>query len=402
MPDVPDPRRWRMLALLSATQLLAMSLWMGFSAVVGGLEEAWALDAAQRGWLTTATQLGFVAGTAVAALLNLADVLPARWLFAGSALCGALANGALVAVDGYESALAFRAATGFFLAGVYPPGMKMAATWFKRGRGFAMGLLIGALTIGKGMPYLIRGVHGATWEGGVLTCSGAAAAAAVLVAVRYREGPHPFPRRPFSWSLVGTVVRDRPTRLAIGGYLGHMWELYAMWIWVPAFVTASLAASAGAGEAAPEWARNAMSFVAIAAGCIGCLWGGWLADRIGRERTVNIALAASGACCLVVGLAFGASPWWLALVLFVWGFFVVADSAQFSTLVTEVAPAHAVGTALTLQTSIGFLLTMATIQGTPAFVDAAGWPWAFPWLALGPAFGVWCMRRLSALRCTQP
>lgn len=387
-----------MLALLAITQLLGMSLWMGFSAVVERLHDEWVLDEARRGWLTTATQLGFVAGTAVAAVLNLADVLPARWLFTISASSGALVNALLTTSSGYESALWCRAATGFFLAGVYPPGMKMAATWFKRGRGFAIGLLIGALTIGKGGPYLVRGIA-ATWEGVVLTCSAAAAVAALAVALGYRDGPHAFPRRPFSWGLLGAVWRDRPTRLAIGGYLGHMWELYAMWIWVPAFVTASLAAS---GAAVGEWARNSLSFLAIGTGAVGCLWGGWLADRVGRERTVTIALVASGACSLLVGLSFGGSPWLLAIVLAVWGFFVVADSAQFSTLVTEVAPPHAVGTALTLQTSMGFFLTMITIQGVPHLEDSWGWQWAFAFLALGPAFGVWCMRRLRALRLPAP
>ncbi|MAG58670.1 MAG: MFS transporter [Planctomycetes bacterium] len=387
-----------MLALLSITQFLGMSLWMGMTAVTPHLRIAWNLDASSTGWLTTATQLGFVAGTAVFALLNVADVVPARRLFAFCALAGAGVNGALVMVDDYASAFGLRFATGACLAGVYPPAMKMAATWFFRGRGFAIGILIGALVLGKAFPYAAREVAGDRWEMVVLCCSMFAVTAAGLVFAFYRDGPHGFPRRPFSWALVGSVTRDRPTRLAIGGYLGHMWELYAMWIWVPPFIAASLAAWRADGHDVPEWTKNALAFLAIAAGGVGSLWCGRLADRIGRERAVNRALVASGACCLLAGTVFGASPWLLALLIGVWGFFVVADSAQFSTLVTEVAPKHAVGTALTLQTSIGFLLTMVTIQTVPLIEGAASWRWAFPMLALGPVFGVWCMRRLEVLR----
>jgi MFS family permease len=219
----------------------------------------------------------------------------------------------------------------------------------------------------------------------------------LLVAVGYRPGPFPFPRRRFSWRLVGTLLRHRSTALAVGGYLGHMWELYAMWGWVPAFLAASLAARGDAPHPLADW----LAFGAIAAGGIGCLWGGWAADRAGRERVVQQALAASGLCCLVAGLAFGAPAWVLALLTWTWGFFVVADSAQFSAMVTEVAPQDAVGTALTLQTSLGFLLTMVTLQLVPAIAAGAGWRWAFPLLALGPVAGIGAIRRLASARQAQ-
>jgi MFS family permease len=392
MTTPPAPaHRWRILALLSTAELLGMSLWFTASAVAPQLQIAWSLSAHQAGWLTTTVQLGFVAGTAVAAVLNLADVIPARTYFSASALLGALVNALLVVAPGYESALALRFLTGFFLAGVYPPAMKMIATWFHSRRGLAIGTVVGALTLGKATPYLTRALDGADVGSVVLAASVAAVVAAALVSIAYSDGPYRFARRPFSWRLVGTVVRHRPTRLAIGGYLGHMWELYAVWTWIPAFLAAS-AVAMDAGAPASGWIDIA-AFGSIAAGALGCVVGGWWADRVGRANWVNLSMAVSGICCLTAGFFFGGSFSLLVLVAWVWGFFVVADSAQFSAMVTEVSPSHAVGTALTLQTSIGFLLTMVTIQLVPAIVDLAGWRWAFPILALGPAAGIMAIRQ---------
>ncbi|HEY6867534.1 MAG TPA: MFS transporter, partial [Candidatus Eisenbacteria bacterium] len=367
VPPAPEsPRRWRMLALVALAELLGMSLWFAANAVAPQLSAAWGLSAGQVGLLTAVVQLGFVAGTACAALLNLADVVPARVYFALAALLGAAANAALVVAPGYGAALVSRFLTGFFLAGVYPPAMKMIATWFRAWRGLAIGTVVGALTVGKATPYLVHALPGAGRAQVVWTASAGAALAAALVAALYRDGPHAFARRPFSWSLVAAVARHRETRLATAGYLGHMWELYAMWTWIPAFLAASERARAAAGG--PGLSSDAVELLAfgtIAAGGVGCVWGGWAARRMGYERVVTIAMAASGACALAIGLVFGATPWLVAPLAWVWGFFVVADSAQFSALVTEVAPSHAVGTALTLQTSTGFLFTMATIQLVP-------------------------------------
>lgn len=388
------PGRWRVLALLALAELLGMSLWFAGSAIAPQLQERWSLSGSEVGWLTTAVQLGFVAGTATIAVVNLADVLPSRVLFTFSALAGALLNAALLVADGFPTALATRFACGFCLAGVYPPGMKMIATWFRQQRGLAVGTIVAGVTIGKATPYLVHALPATNMTAVILAGSVSAVAAAMLVWIGFHEGPYPFPARPFSWSLVATVVRHRNWRLATGGYLGHMFELYSYWTWIPAFLAAS-AVAAGGASASDVYL---LAFGTIAVGGVGCVWGGWVADRIGRERFVIRALAASGICALLIGLAFGKSWLLLAPVAMAWGFFVVADSAQFSVLVTESVPPHAVGTALMMQTSLGFLLTTVTIQIVPVVVDSAGWRWAFPLLALGPIAGIAAIKRLLTLK----
>jgi MFS family permease len=382
------------LALLACAELLGMSLWFAASAVSSQLGAIWHLGQSSLGWLTAIVQLGFVIGTAVSALLNLADIVPARFLFSISALLGAVANAALVITPSYRGVLACRLLTGFALAGVYPPAMKMISTWFRARRGLAVGTIVGALTVGKAGPYLVHAMPGAGVRPVVLSASVGAMTAAVLVLLFYRDGPFPFPPRRFSWLLVATVIRERRFRLATGGYLGHMFELYSAWTWIPTFV--AMSAAAGGMPAGPhrEALAALITFCAIAIGGIGCVWGGIVADRRGREWLVTVAMTASGACALLMGLTYGASLWLLVAVSLVWGFFVIADSAQFSVLVTESVPPHAVGTALTVQTSIGFLLTMVSIQLIPPIAAAIGWQWAFVVLAVGPGAGIAAIQRL--------
>lgn len=397
LPAPPDRRRWRILALLAAAELLGMSLWFTASAVGPQLQALWVLDARQAGWLTTAVQLGFVVGTAAAALLNLADVVPSRPYFAVSALCAAAANALLVLAPGYAAALGLRFLTGLFLAGVYPPAMKMVATWFQSGRGVAIGTVVGALTLGKATPYLLRAVEGAGLAAVVLTASAGAVLAALLVAVGYREGPFAFPRRPFSWELVGLVVRHRPTRLATAGYLGHMWELYAGWTLVSVFFFDFFRAR-GVPEVAAGGLSGLVGFSVIGMGALGAVLAGAWADRLGRERVTIAAMAVSGACSLVLGWLTSSPAWLVVSIALLWGFTIVADSAQFSAVVTEVAPPHAVGTALTLQTSAGFLLTAGSIWLAVEVSSRFGWGPAFSLLAVGPALGIVAMLRLKSMR----
>lgn len=368
-----------------------MSLWFAASAVAPQLSAQWGLNGSQAAWLTTIVQLGFVCGTAVAAVLNLADVIPSRFFFAGAATLGAFVNASVLAAPGYRIALLLRFLTGFALAGVYPPAMKMVATWFQSQRGLAIGTVVGALTVGKATPYLVHAFPEAGAKPVLLVASGGALFAAILVGSFYRDGPHRFVPRKFSWGLVAVVTSIREWRLATGSYLGHMFELYAFWTWIPAFIAAS----------SPQISKSTDSLIAfatIAIGGAGCVWGGLSSDRLGRERLVTISLVASGTCCLLSGFIFATPIWLLAALALVWGFFVIADSAQFSTLVTESVPAHAVGTALTLQTSLGFLLTMVPMQLLPFTAQREGWRWAFAILAIGPVAGIAAIRKLSRLR----
>lgn len=393
-------RAWSTLALLAVAELMGMSLWFTASALSPELAAQWGLSEAQAGWLTTVVQLGFVAGTAVAAFLNLADIFPAARYFCVSALLGAGVNALVLVAPGYDSALVLRFLTGFFLAGVYPPAMKMIATWFRDARGFAIGTIVGALTVGKAVPYLLTSVEGG---GAALVLAGASlacAASGLLVLGTYRDGPYGFERRPFSWQLAGVVLRHRETRLAIAGYLGHMWELYPMWATITLFFGDYFAGgglAGGSGLSAAALAGVA-GFGAIAIGGVGAVLAGTWADRLGRERVTIWSMAVSGACAAVMGWLLAAPLWLVVVVAGVWGFAVVADSAQFSAVVTEVAPRHAVGTALTLQTSLGFLLTAATIWMTVELEIRFGWRVAFGALALGPWAGIVAMRRLQRLR----
>ena len=370
-----------------------MSLWFSASAIVPRLQAEWQLSEASAGWLTLAVQLGFVAGTLLSALLNLPDVLSARRLFTISAILGAAANASFALfAQGTGAGLTLRFLTGFFLAGVYPPGMKIMATWFRRGRGLALGVLVGALTLGKAAPYLVNALGSQSWRRNVLFVSALALVGGLLVQLFVRDGPFALPRARFDIRQAARVFHNRGVRLANFGYFGHMWELYAMWTWSPVMIRASLA-QRGAAPALAE----AASFLVIGAGAVGCVAGGLMGDRAGRTLTTSWAMALSGACCVVIGFLFGANPWLRLLVATIWGATVVADSAQFSTCVTELGDPQYIGTALTLQTCLGFLLTTVSIELIPLLVARVGWRYAFTALAVGPILGIVAMLRLRVL-----
>ena len=388
--------RWRQLAWLSLAELLALSLWFSAAAVLPALVGEWRLGEAGRAWLTNAVQLGFIVGTLASALGNLPDVWPARRLMVVSAVAGAVVNAAVgVWVDSLAPAPVLRFLTGVCLAGAYPPAMKLMATWFREGRGLAIGILIGALTVGSATPHLIRGMTDLPWRHVLLAASVLALAAALIVARFVDEGPYRFPSARFDARMAAAIFRERGPRLACFGYFGHMWELYAMWAWIGAFLADSLAARGGGTYAGLN--PSAATFVVIAAGALGCWLGGLLADRWGRTSETMLAMALSGLSALAIGLTFGGAPLVTLAVAIAWGITVIADSAQFSTAVTELSPPAYVGTALTTQTCVGFSITIASIWLIPIVIQLIGWRWGFAALAPGPVLGIVAMARLRAL-----
>ncbi len=383
------------LLLIATAQVLALSTWFAASAAAPALRLEWGLSGAEVPLLTVAVQVGFVVGALVSAALNLPDrVHPPRLMTVGAVGAAVGTAGVAVLAQGLWTAVPVRFLTGVSLAAVYPVGLKLASSWFRARRGFALGVLVGALTLGSALPQVIGGSLGAQWRIGLLIAAGLSAVAALLAALA-RVGPYVAPATTFQPSIMIDLLRRRGPRLANLGYFGHMWELYAVWTWLPAYLAASAQA---AGSPLPSSVRGAAIFVVVGGcGALGCLVAGWIGDRWGRAKVAAAAMIISGSCCLLAALLFGRPLWLVLPLLAVWGTAVIADSAMFSACTTSVVDPAYTGTALTFQTAVGFLITVVTIQGVPLVAESAGWPLAVALLAVGPLLGAVAMLRLTPL-----
>ena len=368
--------------------VLGMTPWFSATVAAPGMRAEWNTTPSVSAWLTIAVQLGFVLGTFVSAVLLLSDRFSARRLASASSCLVTIATAALAwRHTGPATAIALCGLTGAALAGVYPPGIKIAAGWWRSGRGTAIGILVGALTIGSAMPNLLRALSPTErWRTVILAAAACALVSASLFGLAVRDGPFQAASAPFNPRALSTVVRNRGVALATAGYLGHMWELYAMWSSIGAFWAFVMAPRALAPALAPVFA-----FMTIASGAIGCVVAGVAADRVGRPIVTIVAMAISATCALAIGFLTTAPLVVVTVVAVVWGISIVADSAQFSAAITELAPSQYVGTAITLQTCLGFLLTIITIRLVPVWVHLWGWELAYVPLAIGPVAGILAM-----------
>lgn len=391
-PQMAHHMLWR----IALGQFLGMTLWFSATAAAPAIAAEFALTSGATAWLTMAVQAGFVVGTLASATLNLADVLNARRLFAAGCATGAVANALIAFSPSPEGIVALRFTTGIALACVYPPGLKIAAGWFLERRGWALGVVVGALTIGSAFPHLLVWVAAdVPWRALLGASSGLALVGGAIVLMAVADGPHVTASAPFDPHAVRRVLRSRGVRLATLGYLGHMWELYAMWTWIAAYAADSL----GAAGRYPRPTGSLVAFIAIASGAAGCVLAGHWADWWGKARVARGAMVTSGTCVLAASVVYGQPLPWLVAFAVIWGFSIVADSAQFSALVSEHSPHTLVGTALTLQTCVGFLLTTISMRLVPVVAASTGWRWAFLLLVPGPFLGALAM---TALRRSHP
>ncbi|HET9531678.1 MAG TPA: MFS transporter [Blastocatellia bacterium] len=379
--------------LVSLAVLLASSTWFSGTAAVPALRQAWGLGDAESAWLTISVQLGFISGTFLYSVLNLADRFNARRVFFISALLGAGFNLAFAwLAGGLVAGVAFRFLTGITLAGVYPVGMKIVAMWFQSGLGWRLGVMVGALTLGTASPYLIQALGASfNWRALVATASLSAVAGGSLILLALGDGPYLKARARFDYSMAFRVFGYPKFRYTAFGYFGHMWELYAFWSLSAFYLGARFE------DEAARWPAliPALTFLTIGVGALGCAGGGWISRKTGERKVALVSLIVSAVCCASSGLAFGLPPALLMVFILIWGVFVISDSPQFSALAARYSPPEYTGTALTIQNGIGFAITVFSIQMLPFIARTVGWQWAFTFLAAGPIAGAYFMKRLG-------
>ncbi len=415
-PAVGEPAaRWWAVGMLSAATLMGITVWLSVNAIAPGLELETGFSKGDVAWLTAGVQLGFVAGTLIIAATNLSDLMNARAIFAVSAVTAGALNAALVFMPGdFAYALALRILVGVSLGGVYPIGMKILAGWFRSGRGVAIGMMVAALTIGSGAPNLLNSIFAAQWETTLYISSALSVAAGGMVYFLVRDGPYEVPTAPFNLfnlkstvylfptyvsrvfpSYMGYIWRNRGLRLVILGYLGHAWELYGMWVWIPAFLAVRYAGDSLFGGFLGL--ASLLAFLTFVAGAVGSVAAGYAAKRWGRCAITGCAMAMSGGMALSIGFLPVEWGWVIAIAALVWGASAMADSAQFSTGATELSHESFRGTTLTLEMGLGTVISFATIRLVPILSDWAGWGVAFAFLAIGPAVGIAAMLKLRSL-----
>ncbi|ANK80694.1 MFS transporter [Minwuia thermotolerans] len=385
------------IGLLCVAEIAALSVWFTGAATLPAIRAETQISDLQASLYSSMLSVGFVVGTLTSAILGLADRWRPQYFFCGAALLAGAANAAVAFLDPASPLVpVLRLTIGASLAGCYPVGMKMVSTWAKGDMGLLVGILVGALTLGSGAPHLSQAfLQGLDWRVTLYVSSAACVLAAALVLL-VRLGPNALPAAAFRPAAVLEGWRSRALRLANFGYFGHMWELYAVWGWIAVFLHASFSAWYGEGDPRAGYHASLTAFGVLGAGAIGAIGAGLVADRIGRTTVTIAAMAMSAACCMTVGFLFGGPPGPLIALCLFWGVVVIADSAQFSSAVMELADRERVGTMVTAQTSLGFLLTLAPLHLLPEAAELMGWEWAFWIIAAGPLLGCVAMARLRA------
>jgi MFS family permease len=383
------------LILVSAATFFSLSVWFSTNAISGELEIEKSIDESAIAILTIAVQLGFVFGTLLIAFTNLSDLVNARTLFAVSAILAAVTNLLVIPLESTPLLIAARFATGAFLGGVYPPAMKVISGWYTKGRGFALGTMVGALTIGSGSPHLLRSVFSENWQAVIIGSSILAVTGGLILKFFVTDGPHDVKGAKFNPRYLVGALTERGPRLVLTGYLGHQWELYAMWAWIGSFMLYVIGDRSLIGDSLDL--ASALTFLVFAVGAVASSFAGMWSEKIGRTAVASIAMIISGGTAAFIGFLSPEMTILIVVMAMIWGASVIADSAQFSTAMTELSDPVYRGTMLTFQTGVGFALTAVSIWLLPIVRDSSGWGWAFAMLALGPIVGTAAMLRLRSL-----